>query len=659
VRCALIGGGEIVAREKLGEGGEGVVYAAEDGASAVKLYHKPVAGSAAKKLHAMVKRDIGALAGQAAWPTALVSGPQGSVAGFVMPRASEAFDIHAVYSPRDRREKLPKADWRFLVHVAGNLAAAVLAAHQAGLVIGDMNHGSVRVGQNGCVRLIDCDSFQIVHDGAVLRCLVGVDSYTPPELQGARLADIDRTADHDRFGLAVLIFQLLFMGRHPFSGVPKTTGAPTDIPSAIAGLHYAYGQGKSSLRPPPSAPPIGLVTPDLAALFQQAFTQERRPTAEDWHRSLAAFAVTLAACGKNPRHAKPAHLSECPWCAFDQAGVDYFPAPMAAMAPIDLDRFDEAAFEAAWRRLDQAQQQVNGLISQPGSGSGGLPAGVQHQLEKARRRGIRPSTRYRVTGWLRRAAGVGVAAAAGWLLATETLGDAVAALGVGAGLLAISGAVTERPRQALAAALRALQRQCHIRNAELMQLAERLEGWDQADERRQRGEMLLRQIRAIRKRLTDAPRELQLNAFLGRFPLAKGCAPGIGDARVAQLASFGIESAADVDIDSICAVPGFGPHLANGLMSWRRNLATRFRFNAAQAVAPGDLRRMQAELKKPLAEWRKEIEDMLRFAQAAERNCQTAMHRAAGHEGVLKARIADVVQSEADLAALKLWPWAA
>jgi DNA-binding helix-hairpin-helix protein with protein kinase domain len=271
VRYSLSDGGVIEAGVKLGEGGEGVVYEALDGQRAIKLYHKPLAGRAADKLRAMVSLETLGLGAQAAWPQALIAGPGGAIAGFVMQKAAEPFDIHAVYSPRDRREKLPRADWRFLVHVAANLAAAFHAAHEAGVVIGDVNHGSVRVGKDGRVRLIDCDSYQITQDGKTLRCGVGVDAYTPPELQGVSLADVDRTRDHDAFGLAVLIFQLLFMGRHPFAGAPRVPGAPTDIPAAIAARAYAYAAAGALLRPPPSAPPIDLVSPDLVLLFEQAF----------------------------------------------------------------------------------------------------------------------------------------------------------------------------------------------------------------------------------------------------------------------------------------------------------------------------------------------------------------------------------------------------
>ena len=54
---------------------------------------------------------------------------------------------------------------------------------------------------------------------------------------------------------------------------------------------------------------------------------------------------------------------------------------------------------------------------------------------------------------------------------------------------------------------------------------------------------LIRQIRLLQTQLANAPREVQLKAFLEKFPLQKDSVSGIGQSRITQLASFGIESA--------------------------------------------------------------------------------------------------------------------
>ena len=135
--------------------------------------------------------------------------------------------LHPARSPTSGRvqptpapDVLPQFDRRYLLRTARNLAAALSALHSSGYVAGDLNESNVLVTPTALVTLIDTDSFQVREDrewksGASL-CPVGKPEYTPPELQGKPLSEVMRLPDHDAFGLAVLIFQLLMEGSHPF-----------------------------------------------------------------------------------------------------------------------------------------------------------------------------------------------------------------------------------------------------------------------------------------------------------------------------------------------------------------------------------------------------------------------------------------------------------
>ncbi len=135
-----------------------------------------------------------------------------------MPRVDGHKDIHTLYSPRSRKAEFPNADWRFLIRAAANTARAFAAIHETGCVIGDVNHGGVCVSDKATVRLIDCDSFQVTVGTRRFLCEVGVPTFTSPELQGKPFRGVVRSPNHDNFGLAVLVFHLLYMGRHPFAG---------------------------------------------------------------------------------------------------------------------------------------------------------------------------------------------------------------------------------------------------------------------------------------------------------------------------------------------------------------------------------------------------------------------------------------------------------
>ena len=78
-----------------------------------------------------------------------------------MPRITNCEPIHKVYGPSHRKGSFPNADWKFLVRTAKNLAAAFYIIHKYGYLIGDVNEGNILVTKKACVRLIDCDSFQV------------------------------------------------------------------------------------------------------------------------------------------------------------------------------------------------------------------------------------------------------------------------------------------------------------------------------------------------------------------------------------------------------------------------------------------------------------------------------------------------------------------
>src|SRR6266446_37429 len=220
---------------KFGSGGEGDVYevTAIGPDLAAKIYHEPLKPDKQEKLRNMVQEGCDdSLKKIAAWPTAtLHHGRNGPVRSFLMPKVVGYEDIHKLYGPAHRKQLFPQADWAFLVNTARNVAAAFDAIHAYKYVIGDVNQGNVVVAGNSVVHLIDCDSFQVVANGKLYLGEGGVLHFTPPELLNLQtFQGIRRTVNHDNFGLAVLCFHLLFMGRHAFVGVYS---GREDMPASI------------------------------------------------------------------------------------------------------------------------------------------------------------------------------------------------------------------------------------------------------------------------------------------------------------------------------------------------------------------------------------------------------------------------------------------
>ena len=73
----------------------------------------------------------------------------------------------------------------------------------------------------------------------------------------------------------------------------------------------------------------------------------------------------------------------------------------------------------------------------------------------------------------------------------------------------------------------------------------------------------------------------QRDTFLDHFSIRRAKIAGIGPAKTATLASFGIETAADISANAVLAVPGFGEAMTAKLIAWRRGHEAKFRYNSA------------------------------------------------------------------------------
>lgn len=326
----------------LGSGGEAHVYKLPNEPSLVaKIYHKPTP-EYERKLVAMLANpphDSMAAQGHAsiAWPVELLQSADGKrdVIGFLMPRVSGLHPIIDFYNPGTRKKVSPLFNPVYLHRTARNLAAAMRALHERGYVVGDVNESNILVANTSLVTLVDTDSFQVrePNNGAIHRCPVGKPEFTPPELQGVNFRNADRVPEHDLFGLAVLIFQLLMEGTHPFAGVYTGHGDAPPQEKRIEAGHFPLGNKRTPYRPTKIAPPFDILHPDLQDLFVRCFEDghtnpKARPSAQQWQNSLEAAEKSLTKCSVNDQHSYSKHLGACPWCERTQQlnGRDPFPS---------------------------------------------------------------------------------------------------------------------------------------------------------------------------------------------------------------------------------------------------------------------------------------------------------------------------------------------
>jgi DNA-binding helix-hairpin-helix protein with protein kinase domain len=457
--------------------------------------------------------------------------------------------------------------------------------HQSHCVIGDVNHGSITVAQNATVRLIDCDSFQVVINGETYLCEVGVPTFTPPELQGRPFRGIVRTANHDNFGLAVLIFHLLFMGRHPFAGRYLGRG-DMPIETAIQQFRFAYGADRklTQMEPPPHVPALASMSPPIATLFERAFSRQAtnghaRPSAADWIVALDTAGKQLARCKREPNHFYVSSSPSCPWCQVeDRTGVVLF--NLAILPTTDADRFD---IVTVWRAIQSIQLTLTRIPTEADLGPS-QPTAEAIQVGKAKRNqtlGLKLLSPALVVGGII----AFVAAPAFWWVWLLCAGGAYALverLPKPQDLTAFASAVLTAERNYTSACNRyaAFNRSnLGVKGAFLKkkkQLAALYAEWNTLPARRA----------ALLQELERDRFKQQLEQYLENFFIEHATIPGIGPGRKATLESYGIETAADVDKQRIVAVPGFGPAMAEKLIEWRRETERGFRFDPAKGVDP-------------------------------------------------------------------------
>ncbi len=314
---------------EIGKGGEGSVYeVTNDDKLVLKLYSEALPAIKVRKLKMMASTASAQLDGYTAWVKDVVTDSTGRVCGFTMKKLVNYYPLHTLFGPMDRKKMFPDKGYNFLIHVARNLATAFHVCHTSGHVIGDVNEGNILVNSQGMIMLIDCDSFQIKNGNSYYFCEVGIPRYTSPELLSkTTFHEVVRTANTDSFSLAVIIFQLMFMGRHPFAGI-NNSKMDIDEELAIKNHWFAYSimNNSGKLSPPTDTYSIHDIRQNLREMFHKSFESvENRPTPADWVKELDLYKAELIACKKSKIHFYPGWLAQCPWCNFvEKKNILYF-----------------------------------------------------------------------------------------------------------------------------------------------------------------------------------------------------------------------------------------------------------------------------------------------------------------------------------------------
>ena len=622
----------------IGHGGEGVVHEiATDSSLVAKIYHRPLEGARADKLTAMVSASSPEILKFAAWPISTLHKNKQTV-GLVMrriPRGSKV--IHELYTPKTRLREFPTADWLFLLHVAANVARGFAALHRGGHVIGDVNHGNILVSNNGTTAFIDCDSFQVSAGGKIYICEVGVPTYTPPELQNKPFRSVQRNQNHDAFGLAVLIFHLLFMGRHPFAGRFSGRGE-MPIERAIFECRFPFGQlaRQVQMSPPPNSLTLNQVPPSLAYTFERAFGTDAakggpRPTPLEWLEHLQGIRSELTRCKTSQSHLYYSKLSGCPWCGIEAHGIILFIQPGA------LTGF-ETNIEELWKKLATLPSLTNLPIlpTIESSGLSAVAAPIHRDCGRNRR--------------IRMGVGIATVVAVVVLLATVKMDGGLATiLFIASVFFAFQlprGLQKERAKLGIVLG-KYRTKYSQIQANFVAECSDRPYAAKLAELQTLRSEYNGLPLQRQRKmqELERNKYQLQLAQFLDQFNLSEAKIVGIGVGRKQMLASYGVDTAADITPPNLSQVPGIGPKFAERLMNWRKGIEPRFRFDPQKAIDRLEIEKIEREIRSRRADLESRIQKGVSEAVAAHTVIATR-RKMYGEQAIFALK--NVVQAEAN-----------
>jgi DNA-binding helix-hairpin-helix protein with protein kinase domain len=554
---------------RLASGGQGVVWKLSGNERYLaKIYHTPPSSRESAKCR-LLQTKADALKGVAALPFSLAFSDHHRTTpiGVFIPYVA-GIEVFELFGTASRLQHFPKANFKYLVRVAYNIAAAFEELHEQGIIVGDVNEQNIKVLPDATVRLIDCDSFQLSDGTTIHTSDVGTPLWTAPELHGQNLTGFVRSQNHDLFGLAQLIFLLLFTGRYPFAGVPRTQKAllPEE---AIQQYAFAFAPLEMNLPlgPPPGSPRLEMLPPFLREAFQKAFLkgsslQNARPKAAQWRAMLDTLSKDLVSCSHNSSHIFWVGASNCPWCQIlKTVGVDVFPAADNSSPDLSSQFQDNDSYVTRLANLRP------------------FPFVLKRTalFNDLRPMGLPP----RPTGF--------------WSGFHKMI------------------SLKAWKENWLGARMRAcgkLVRENEARLTELILPQQNLIANYERDFRSNLGALnviinSLGDTDTIRNQCIASVklerRNTELTAYLRWFYIRNSKIPQIGPNRKATLASFGIETAADVNAQALYAA-GLPSNAVEEVLDWRSSMESNFNFNPNQVLTPAQLvdvdRRLSARLKK-------------------------------------------------------------
>lgn len=251
---------EIGAQQELAAGGEGIVYECPVNKDyLIKIYKPSTRQDKAKmqiiheRIKAMCQIEALKSCNAFAWPISPVYADayQREFIGFVMRKCSGK-SLATMRSASQVQNLFPHWDRKSLAMAALDFVKKVQMLAKNGIIINDFNPSNFLLDKDCRVYFIDCDSYQIAGpNGKVHTTGTYYASHVAPELLNNKNALLQpRNIHHVQFGAALIVFNILMYGLHPYSyHDPNHKSACADPESNLRKGRCPLGIGSGCLLP--------------------------------------------------------------------------------------------------------------------------------------------------------------------------------------------------------------------------------------------------------------------------------------------------------------------------------------------------------------------------------------------------------------------------
>lgn len=226
-----------------------------------------------------------------AWPQLEVYNEKGEWIGYAMKKA-RGVPLSKLAHPNLQKKYFDDYNRADVIKVLLNIIKNVKILHGNDICLGDINLDNYLIEKEmNKVYLIDTDSYQVKYNGNIYPCPVGKPEMTPLEHQDKPFTQITRDIESDLFSLAILFFQTLMRGRHPYDQI----GGTNPVENLRSGI-FPYGSGSNAPGQDGSIPPgpwylvWSHLSHKVKGMFIQCFKEgvkdkKNRPKLIEWEQA--------------------------------------------------------------------------------------------------------------------------------------------------------------------------------------------------------------------------------------------------------------------------------------------------------------------------------------------------------------------------------------